>query len=74
MRDNFSNTEVLTFKHGVEGMPLSGTAEELKKLLDGYPWEVVHAVYWPEARARTPIWAALKGYYAERALRELEGR
>ena len=47
---------------------LSGTLPELIALLDGYPFKVLHLVFWPEVTGRTPLYAALKGYYIGRMI------
>lgn len=65
---------VFTLLKGVEGVPpLSGTVPELIELLDGYSFEVLHEVFWPEATGRTELYPRLRGYYTGRLLRHLSG-
>lgn len=69
------NGERFTLSFGVEGMePLSGTADELKDLLDAYPIHTVQRILLAEKAVEGPAWVALKGYLAKRYVDHFCGR
>lgn len=62
--------KVYTLRHGVEGLgALEGTWEEIRAVLDGYPFAVVQSVFLSELMRRTELYHRMLGYFSEALLR-----
>lgn len=67
--------KVYTMVSGIEGMePISGTWEEIRRVLDGYPMKVLREVFQAEMYAgRTALYRVMLSYYCDREVEELGG-